>query len=155
MNVLPVTDYKSTISTASPNTITSNAVPSLPDRLRQQKGGAVPLSMTELSNKNKHPLEYHLNNYEKAQESRKLQQYRQIFGIAEPMKRMMDLNIINATDFAPVNSNGNISGNLPHRDILLNKEFTFDWEDVYKDDLEYNNEIGNDIHSKIEKNIGL
>lgn len=58
----------------------------------------------------------------------KLEQYRRIFGAAEPIKRTMELKIVEQTDFMP-NALGNASN--VHRDILLNKDTSIDWEDIY------------------------
>lgn len=57
-----------------------------------------------------------------------MEQYRRVFGSAEPIKREMDLQIVQSTDFVPSVLGG--SSNV-HRDILLNKDASVDWEDVY------------------------
>lgn len=146
MKVVPPSDFKSQVSTGEG--LTSNAVKSLPDTFRQQNGGAVPLS-SQLSDR--HPLESRLKNWEETEQARKLDQYRQIFGIAEPMKRVMDLKIVEQTDFNPLNQS-----NL-HRDILLNKDCGIEWEDVYGDSglTSSGNLLGDDVHAKIESRMGI
>jgi proteasome maturation protein len=144
MNIVPQDTFKSQVSTDQDKSVLSSAVPSLPDTLRQQEGGAVPLS-TQLNDR--HPLESTLKNWETTQRQRQMEQYRQIFGIAEPMKR----EIVNRTDFNPLSTNGSI-----HRDILLNKECSIDWEDVYPGTgLQASTMVGDDVHSKIEKQLGI
>ncbi|CAI4271684.1 BAF_collapsed_G0003690.mRNA.1.CDS.1 [Saccharomyces cerevisiae] len=148
MNIVPQDTFKSQVSTDQDKSVLSSAVPSLPDTLRQQEGGAVPLS-TQLNDR--HPLESTLKNWETTQRKRQMEQYRQIFGIAEPMKRTMEMEIVNRTDFNPFSTNGSI-----HRDILLNKECSIDWEDVYPGTgLQASTMVGDDVHSKIEKQLGI
>lgn len=147
MNVIPSSGFQSTVSTDQDKLHQSNAVSSLPDTFRQQEGGAVPLS-SQLNDR--HPLMMRVQSWEQTQRERQLEQYRQVFGIAEPMKRVMELEIVQNTDFNPLNSS-NI-----HQDILLNKDTSIDWEDVY---TENNNTSGmmvaNDIHTTIENKLNL
>lgn len=158
MNFIPGSDFKSSISTHQ-TTHTSNAVPSLPDKLRSQDGGCVPMQMKELSNAGKHPLESRITNWNNQQEQLKLQQYKQIFGLAEPMKRVVEAKIIDSTDsFKPLLTDSNATS--IHQDIVKNKEFDIEWEDVYNpstnpDCLSTFNTINNNVHTKIENHLGL
>ena len=129
--------------------VTSNAA-SLPDTLRMQEGGAVPLS-SQLNDR--HPLMHRVQNWEETQHRRQLEQYRYIFGLAEPMRRMMEIGIVDATDFNPV-SQGQSS---IHRDILMNKETSVDWEDIYPENngLLSGNMVGDDVHTQIERKVGI
>lgn len=151
MNIIPKSDFKSKVSTDQDKYHTSNAVPSLPDTLRQQNGGTV--SMASQLN-DRHPLESRLKNWNETQHNRNLEQYRQIFGIAEPMKRVMELNIVESTDFKPLNVNGHSS---IHNDILMNRDSSIDWEDIYPGTgLQISgNMVGDDIHTQIERKVGI
>lgn len=146
MNVAPPSNFPSQVSTDKG--LNSNAIKSLPDTLRQQNGGSVPHS-SQLNNR--HPLESRLQQWDQTQQTRQLEQYRQIFGIAEPMKRVMDLKLVKQTDFNPLNQS-----NL-HRDILLNKESSIDWEDIYGESPlnQSGNLLGDEIHAKIESHTGI
>ncbi|AET40932.1 Ump1p Ecym_7079 [Eremothecium cymbalariae DBVPG len=148
MNVVPPSEYKTSVSTVSATEFRSNAVPSLPDTLRGQVG-ARPLN-TQLNDR--HPLETRVKNWDANEQKRKLEQYRQIFGVAEPMRRVMELEIVQQTDFNPIADPSNI-----HRDILLNKEASIDWEDIYPDSAGLSGDItlSNDVHTKIEKSLGI
>lgn len=92
--------------------------------MRSEEG---PLSISSKIN-NRHPLENRIKNWETTQHELKLEQYRRIFGAAEPIKRTMELKIVEQTDFLP-GALGNASN--VHRDILLNKDTSIDWEDIY------------------------
>lgn len=62
----------------------------------------------------------------------------------------MDLNIIEATDFKPQILGGS---DEMHRDILLNRETTVDWEDVYRGGFESGET--KDFHSEMESRLGI
>lgn len=147
MNIVPRSDYRTSVSTADDKQTASNALKALPDTFRKQDGGAVPLS-SQLNDR--HPLEARLQHWEATQRDRQLEQYRQIFGIAEPMKRVMELEIVDRTDFNPLNQSA------LHRDILLNKDASIDWEDVYPGSgLRSGNVLGDDVHASIERRTGI
>lgn len=150
MNVVPTSNFKSAITSTTGKTHQSQIINSLPDTLREQTS-AHPITQ---SINEQHPLQSHLQQYDQTQQSRQLQQYRDIFGIAEPTKRVMDLQIINKTDFNPLNQN-----NL-HSDIYLNKDCSLDWEDIYKVEKGLVSEVDNGnvqdaLHEKIELNLGI
>lgn len=121
--------------------------PGLQDILRTGEG---PLNIASKVN-NKHPLESRVANWEETQYETKLEMYRRIFGAGEPIKRTMDLQIIEATDFRPLAVGG--PSNL-HKDILLNKDTSVDWEDIYKDGFETSNHM-KDFHAEMEKKLGM
>lgn len=147
MNVVPESNFKSTVSTDQASESVSNVLRTLPDTLRQQEGGAVPIS-SQLNDR--HPLEARLQNWDKTQRNRQLEQYRQLFGVAEPMKRVMELEIVERTDFNPLNQSS------LHRDILMNKDASIDWEDVYPGQaLQSGLNVGDDVHTRIERQVGI
>lgn len=147
MNVVPQASFKSSVSTDQEKESVSSSLRTLPDTLRQQEGGAVPLS-SQLNDR--HPLEAHLQNWDATQRNRQLEQYRQLFGVAEPMKRVMELEIVERTDFNPLNQSS------LHRDILLNKDASIDWEDVYPGvGLQSGLNLGSDVHAQIERQAGI
>lgn len=64
-----------------------------------------------------HPLEERVKSWEKTATAMKMDQYKRLFGAADPIKREMDLNLV---------------GDNIHGDILKGKDWSIDWEDVYK-----------------------
>lgn len=136
----------SSVSTTSQFDASQN-VPSLPDTLRQQQG---PLSIASQVN-GRHPLEARLSNWESAQQATKLEMYRRVFGAADPIRRNMELSIVDATDFRPELLGG---PDTMHRDILLNKEATVDWEDIYNGGFESGRGVS-DFHSEMERKLGI
>ncbi|CCC68274.1 hypothetical protein NCAS_0B01900 [Naumovozyma castellii] len=153
MNVVPPSNFQSTVATDKNTEVTSIATHgALPDTLRQQQGGAVPLA-SQLNDR--HPLQNRVTNWDQNEHKRQLEQYRQIFGIAAPMKREMELQIVDKTDFNPL-SQGATASSI-HHDILLNKDASIDWEDIYPETAlnQSTMMVGMDVHSKIEKQLGI
>ncbi|KAF8421242.1 proteasome maturation factor UMP1-domain-containing protein [Tirmania nivea] len=77
----------------------------------------------------KHPLEDRLKGWDEQQERMRMEGLRRIFGIAEPVRRGMEMRICGG-DFRPIVLGG--PSNL-HLDILRNKDCTIEWEDVFTD----------------------
>lgn len=123
MRIVPEGNQHSNISSVKFGEVAPSA-PALQDILRTQEG---PLNIASQVN-GRHPLEHRVQNWEQQQQDLKMEQYRRIFGQAEPIKREMDLKIVSSTDFVPGVLGG--ASNV-HRDILLNKDASVDWEDVY------------------------
>ncbi|ODV59840.1 Ump1p [Ascoidea rubescens DSM 1968] len=124
----------------------SYSAPGLNDLFKN--GG--PSSLSDKIN-DRHPLENQIKNWESTQLDLKMEQYRRLFGLAEPLKRTMELEIVNRIDFRPEILGG--TSNL-HRDILLNKDCSIDWEDIYQSGID-NNEFSTNFHSEMERKMGI
>lgn len=125
----------------------ANHAPGLKDVLKTQEG---PSNLASKIN-NRHPLESRIHNWEETQQQTRLETYRRIFGAGEPIKRTMELKIIDETDFTPQTLGGPSD---VHKDILLNKDASIDWEDIYKNGLENGNNV-KDFHSEMEHKMGI
>ncbi|GME78581.1 unnamed protein product [Ambrosiozyma monospora] len=122
------------------------SAPGLPDILRSGEG---PMSVSSKIN-NKHPLEARIQNWDTNERANQLEHYRRIFGAADPIRREMELSIVQSSDeFRP--SLLGPSANV-HRDILLGKDTTIDWEDIYTG---FDNKPSLDFHSEMEKKMGI
>ena len=100
---------------------------------------------------NRHPLEARISGWEQTQHETKLETYRRVFGSGEPIKRTMELEIVDATDYKPSVLGGSDS---MHRDILMNKDTSVDWEDIYHGGFEGGNQV-KDFHSEMEKRMNM
>jgi len=76
-----------------------------------------------------HPLEHRLKGWDEQQERIKMEGLRRVFGIAEPVRRGMEMKICGG-DFRPKILGG--PTNL-HLDILRNKDLTCDWDEIFTD----------------------
>lgn len=67
-------------------------------------------------------------------------------GAAEPIRRQMEIQLVEKSTFVPEIVGG--PSNL-HLDILRNQDASIDWEDVHKDDQRY------DFQQELQKKMGL
>lgn len=67
-----------------------------------------------------------------------------MFGAGEPIRRTMELEIVEHSDYKPLILGGSDSMS---RDILMGKDASVDWEDVYK------GESVVDMHSEMERKV--
>lgn len=97
----------------------------------------------------KHPLQARLEKWEETQLDLKMEGYRRTFGAGEPIRRAMELEVVKMTDMT-----SNILGGTTsiHRDILLNKDATVTWEEIYPDQPQIQKM---DFHSELEKRMGF
>ncbi|XBW36438.1 hypothetical protein QEN19_002016 [Hanseniaspora menglaensis] len=157
MDFIPSSNFQSQVSTIKNSDVVNNAIPSLPDKLKQQS--TVPISMKITG---KHPLQERLEQWEQKQFQLKLDQEKKIFGLHLPMKVMMEKEIIDSVDnFSLVNELKKESQLHPatsiHQDIVNNKEYDIDYEDIYyTSKIVSNSSEGNtDVHAAIEKQLKI
>ncbi|EFW99127.1 20S proteasome maturation protein [Grosmannia clavigera kw1407] len=87
-----------------------------------------------------HPLEARLKQWEATREALRMETLRRAFGVAEPVRRGMELKITREGEWRPqvLRSAGGVGmGQLPrsvHEDILMACEATVEWEDVFAGD---------------------
>ncbi|KAF2266767.1 proteasome maturation factor UMP1 [Lojkania enalia] len=96
-----------------------------------------------------HPLEARLVQWREMQDRLKMEMLRRQFGIAEPVKRGMELKITKEGEWRPV-ALGGASG--VHRDILEGRDCEIGWEDVF-----VGNELREvpDFHSEMEARMKM
>lgn len=146
ISIIPSNKQTSEVS----NIAFANSAPSAPgliDTLRAQG----PVSIASKIN-NRHPIESRILNWEENQEKMKMETRRRMFGIADPIKREMELALV--TDFRPIALGG--ASNI-HSDILKNKDWSVDWEDIYthsSDQLIHHN-THDSIHSQMERKFNI
>ncbi|KIW21088.1 hypothetical protein PV08_01667 [Exophiala spinifera] len=99
------------------------SAPGLPDTLRSS------LSPSTSTTSSSHPLESRLANWTATQESTRMTLLRRNFGIAEPLRRGMELKMVRDADaFRPT-----VLGapSRLHEDVLTGKDDQISWEDIY------------------------
>ncbi|EPE10733.1 20s proteasome maturation protein [Ophiostoma piceae UAMH 11346] len=98
-------------------------------------GGSAQSSTTVPALDSAHPLEARLKQWEATREALRMETLRRSFGIAEPVRRGMELKITREGEWRPLalGGSGASSSQMPsvHEDILLGRDTTVDWEDVY------------------------
>ncbi|KAL4863129.1 hypothetical protein BDV12DRAFT_177899 [Aspergillus spectabilis] len=124
-----------------PNTQTSKGAPSapgVPDTLRSkiaQQAPRGPPSTQPSTTTSTHPLEARLLAWRQTQDALKMETLRRAYGIAEPVRRGMELKIVRDGTFRPAVLGGNKGGNV-HEDILVlgGRDAEVNWEDVFMGD---------------------
>ncbi|KAF2813492.1 UMP1-domain-containing protein [Mytilinidion resinicola] len=96
-----------------------------------------------------HPLEARLTQWRATQDAVKMEGLRRTFGIAEPVRRGMELRIAGAGEWRPAVLGG-ASG--VHSDILAGRDAEIGWEDVF-----VGNELREvpDFHSEMEARMKM
>ncbi|OAA68312.1 20S proteasome maturation protein [Niveomyces insectorum RCEF 264] len=94
-------------------------------------GTAASLAATDSA----HPLEARLKQWEATRAALRMETLRRAFGMAEPVRRGMELKITREGEWRPLvlGGGGSSSSQQPsvHEDILLGRDATVDWEDIY------------------------
>lgn len=80
-----------------------------------------------------HPLEARLLAWRQTQDALKMETLRRAYGIAEPVRRGMELKIVRDGTFRPAVLGGNKGGNV-HEDILVlgGRDTEVGWEDIFQ-----------------------
>ncbi|EMC91763.1 hypothetical protein BAUCODRAFT_38906 [Baudoinia panamericana UAMH 10762] len=97
-----------------------------------------------------HPLESRLGQWRAQQEALKMEMLRRQFGIAEPVKRQMELGIVKAGEWRPGQLGAGSAG--VHADILAGRDTEIGWEDVFTGD-EMRDAV--DFHTEMETRMGM
>lgn len=81
-----------------------------------------------------HPLEARLLAWRETQEAMKMESLRRAYGMAEPIRRGMELKIVRDASFTPMALGGpRANGGNLHEDILVlgGRDTEIGWEDVF------------------------
>ncbi|PLB49020.1 putative 20S proteasome maturation protein Ump1 [Aspergillus steynii IBT 23096] len=114
------------------------SAPGLPDTLREKitlpAPSGPPSSQTGVP-ASSHPLEARLHAWRQTQDSMKMETLRRAYGIAEPVRRGMELKLVRDGTFRPAVLGGVKGGNV-HEDILVlgGRDAEIGWEDVFQGD---------------------
>ncbi|KAK3338545.1 proteasome maturation factor UMP1-domain-containing protein [Neurospora tetraspora] len=113
------------------DTLRSGLAPNPLDSVSSSSGAstasAVPISS--------HPLESRLKQWEATREALRMETLRRTFGMAEPIRRQMELKIVRDGEWKPLALGGSVGtlggmGNV-HEEILMGRDGDITWEDVF------------------------
>ncbi|EED22126.1 20S proteasome maturation protein Ump1, putative [Talaromyces stipitatus ATCC 10500] len=136
------------------------SAPGLPDTLRNNITLQPPRgSPSSISNNqtptSTHPLEARLLAWRETQDAMKMEGLRRVYGMAEPIRRGMELKIVRDSKFVPMALGGarRMGGDL-HEDILVlgGRDTEIGWEDVFHGD-EFREPPS--IHDEMEKRLKM
>lgn len=98
-----------------------------------------------------HPLEARLKAWEATQENLRMEMLRRTYGIAEPVRRGMELKIAREGVWRPMALGLAGVGKL-HEDILTGRDEMITWEDVFKGDEA---KLAVSMHDEMERKLKI
>ncbi|QIW98848.1 hypothetical protein AMS68_004366 [Peltaster fructicola] len=147
MRIVPAAAH----SNSTKSTLSAPSAPGLPDTLRRNLSPSLKADTAELTTSqtsSTHPLESRLVAWRKQQESLKMEMLRRHYGIAEPVKRQMELQIVSAGEWRPAALGAGQGSANVHSEILQGRDCEIAWEDIYTGEM--NESLALDFHSEIE-----
>ncbi|KAK7749141.1 hypothetical protein SLS62_008429 [Diatrype stigma] len=159
MRIVPAASHSSTYSHGAPTTSAPSA-PGVYDTLRQGLGPAstqIPATTQHGEAieppSSRHPLEARLKSWEATQESARMEMLRKTFGMAEPIRRGMELKTVREGSWRPaaLGLHGSASASV-HEDILRGRDAFLDWEDVFTGQ-EQRAAVG--VHDEMERKLKM
>ncbi|KAI1098155.1 proteasome maturation factor UMP1 [Jackrogersella minutella] len=154
MRIVPPATYSSTLQ---PTNTSAPSAPGVHDTLRHGVGpSALSSSSTCPSGQetpaSRHPLESRLKAWESTQEALRMESLRRTFGIAEPIRRGMELKIARDGEWKPLALGGGAGVKSVHEDILRGREAMLDWEDVFTGEEQ---RAAVSVHEEMERKLKI
>ena len=130
LRIVPADSHASSFSHIRPKAKGAPSAPGLHDTLRAGVGSnALDTYSPDSASSSAHPLEARLKAWEATQENVRMESLRRTFGIAEPVRRGMELKIVREGEWRPLALGGGVAS--VHEEILRGKDDSITWEDVY------------------------
>ena len=133
MRIVPHPAHSSTTtnvtshSKTTPSESISRGAPSAPGLHDTLRSSLTPANASQDSST--HPLEARLSSWSRTQEQLQHTMLRRNYGIAEPLRRGMELKLVRDADTFRPSVLGKASG--VHEEILMGRDTEISWEDVY------------------------
>ncbi|RDA96112.1 hypothetical protein CP533_1734 [Ophiocordyceps camponoti-saundersi (nom. inval.)] len=133
MRIAPPSSHATTFNQT---TTSAPSAPGIHDTLREGLGPAAAVEDADDRTKQQpvssHPLEARLRNWEATQHELRMASLRRTFGVAEPVRRGMELKMVRKGDWRPAE----LRSGLPsvHEDILRGTDGSLTWEDIFTGD---------------------
>ncbi|OAX83102.1 hypothetical protein ACJ72_02545 [Emergomyces africanus] len=135
----PASNATRTSNTASVPHLSKGApsAPGVHDTLRASLTSAptTPTTQQQQTTTSTHPLEARLLQWRQTHDAMKMESLRRVYGLAEPIRRGMELKIVQEGQWKPAALGGRNESNI-HADILAlgGRETEVSWEDVFDGD---------------------
>jgi proteasome maturation protein len=148
LRIVPEQSHESSFSHLGERTKGAPSAPGLHDTLRAGVGPS-PLSADKPASA--HPLESRLKAWEATQQNLRMEMLRRTYGIAEPVRRGMELKITRDGNWRPMALGGGGMGSV-HEEILTGRDEMITWEDVYTGD-EARGAVS--VHDEMERKVKM
>ncbi|ROW05521.1 hypothetical protein VSDG_00261 [Cytospora chrysosperma] len=152
MRIVPADSHTNSFSHIRPSAHGAPSAPGLHDTLRAGVGPD-PFTQTTTSTApaSAHPLESRLKQWESTQEGLRMDMLRKAYGIAEPIRRGMELKITHDGEWRPMALGGSSQPSV-HEDILRGRDSSVSWEDIYTGE-EQRSAVG--MHDEMERKLKM
>ncbi|KAI0131955.1 proteasome maturation factor [Xylariales sp. AK1849] len=148
MRIVPAADTPSSFTHLK--TAGAPSAPGLHDTLRYGVGPAPSHLVSSSTPSSRHPLEARLRSWEATQEAVRMESLRKTFGMAEPIRRGMELKVVSDGEWRPVALGGGVPS--VSEDILRGREAVIEWEDVFTGG-EQKGVVG--VHEEMERKLKM
>ncbi|KAK3353692.1 proteasome maturation factor UMP1-domain-containing protein [Lasiosphaeria hispida] len=131
LRIVPADNHSSSFSHIADRTPGAPSAPGLHDTIRAGVGPS-PYDSTSTQPKpaSAHPLEARLKAWESTQSALRMETLRRAYGMAEPIRRGMELKITRDGEWRPMALAGSATPSV-HEEILAGKDDMITWEDVF------------------------
>ncbi|CAD6499171.1 BgTH12-04823 [Blumeria graminis f. sp. triticale] len=133
MRIAPPTTHSDTFTHLPPSSRGAPSAPGVHDLIRAGVGPTQSQHGLSSAPDSAHPLETRLKKWEETQEALKMEGLRRTFGMAEPIRRGMELKMTRDGHWKPACLGGGTERSI-HEDILMGNDTSCQWEDIYKGD---------------------
>ncbi|EEP75860.1 conserved hypothetical protein [Uncinocarpus reesii 1704] len=130
------------------------SAPGVPDTLRASLTAPAPTTSGLKAASSTHPLEARLLQWRETQNALKMESLRRIYGIAEPVRRGMEMKMVKEGQWKPAALGRSNESNI-HEDILAlgGRETEIGWEDVFQgDDLREPPSFHDEMEQRLKMN---
>lgn len=149
MRIVPAASHTSTYTPIPSTHLSAPSAPGVYDTLRAGLGPSAPGTSGAEGPTSRHPLEARLKAWEATQEALRMESLRRTFGMAEPIRRGMELKIAREGSWRPAALG---RGTSAHEDVLRGREACIDWEDVFTGE-EQRAAVG--VHDEMERKLKI
>ncbi|KAK3996199.1 putative proteasome maturation factor UMP1 [Cladorrhinum sp. PSN332] len=129
LRIVPADNHQTTFTHQPSKHNIAPSAPGLHDTLR---AGVGPSPLSSNQSVSAHPLESRLKQWEATREALRMESLRRAYGIAEPVRRGMELKITRDGQWRPLclSTNNGATGSV-HEEILTGRDGIIEWEDVF------------------------
>ncbi|KAI4125825.1 MAG: hypothetical protein LQ338_004066 [Usnochroma carphineum] len=148
LRIAPPSSHPTT-TTNTTSSLSSKGAPSAPGIHDTLRSSLPSTTTTTTQPTSTHPLESRLSAWRSTQDALKMTTLRRTFGLAEPIRRGMELKIAREGEWRPMALGGSagVSG-----DILSGRDGEVAWEDVFRGD-ETRESV--DVHAEMERKLRM
>ncbi|KAI1499369.1 proteasome maturation factor [Biscogniauxia marginata] len=152
LRIVPPSNHTSTYTPIPSSSVSAPSAPGVYDTLRAGLGPALQTTTGgDDAPVSRHPLEARLRAWESTQEALRMESLRRAFGMAEPIRRGMELRIAREGSWRPLALGGRARGDV-HEDVLRGREACIDWEDVFTGEEQ---RAAAGVHEEMERKLKI